>query len=198
MLRGGFRRAPSSRRAAGGSGLVRPAIRSRPSASGRPSSSASGASKGAEDAADDGLSGRSGADLRPGTPTGSVTVAHVLDHYALDAGRGVLGHPRLRARELAGHRRQREWRAGVAEQLLEVLSTCTIGAGAQVSARKGEDVEHHEDGRRELSAAGGVHRRRVDAPLQRREVEPATAVDDELPVYLGLSSGCRLLPGSLW
>jgi hypothetical protein len=44
--------------------------------------------------------------------------------------------------------------------------------------------------RRDRSAAGGVHRGRVDAELQRGEVEPSVPVDDQLADYLRCSTDC--------
>jgi hypothetical protein len=50
-------------------------------------------------------------------------------------------------------------------------------------ARRGEDVERNQGRRKHRDAAGCVHRRRIDPPLQRTEVEPIIAVDHQLAVH---------------
>jgi hypothetical protein len=94
----------------------------------------------------------------------------------------VLGQPGVRRGEISGRRGEHKRRPSILEELLEVLTSGPVRAPSEVDAGHREDVEHDEGGRGELASACGVHRGRVDAPLQRGEVEPAVAVDAELAI----------------
>jgi hypothetical protein len=168
--------------AARGCGVVRPATRRR---SGRPRMRASGVVERSQDPSDDGFSREPGPDLHPGPAAGPVRVIEAFGHHALHASAGVVEHPGPSDREVGGRRHRHETvRELPGEQVFEQGSASRIGRRADVGAVDGEQVEHDVRARRldgQLVCSRGT---RVEAPLQRGEVEPALGPEHQFPVYL--------------
>lgn len=188
-----------SARAARGSGVVRPATRSRPWWSGRPRMRASGCSSDP---------------ITPPTMASAVSLARIFTQvlrwpgrggrgvgdHALDAGAGVVEHPGPGHGEVGGHRYQHEpVRELPGEEVLEHGPARGVGLDAYVRACEGEYVEH------ESARVPGFWPARAREPLGRRHsmalfcdeflpgqcVPTTTAGSAELDQLSWLTSCCR-------
>ena len=85
-------------------------------------------------------------------------------------------------RTIAGDRREVDRGRGVLQQPLELSTAVGLRHFAEIAALGGEQVEGDERRRRRPRQLLDARRRRVQAHLQRVEVQPVSRGDDDFPV----------------
>jgi hypothetical protein len=121
-------------------------------------------------------------DLDHHTLAGLVGAGLVLGDHPVEPGALETMEPLLRNRPLTGAGRQVDWPTGPRERAFQPCAAVGLRPGAKIVAALCQEIEGDEGRRRLCGELRHPRGRRMQAHLQRLEVEPMLARDDDLSV----------------